>query len=434
MTDSPAGSSLDTKAAAYAALLRKRYGAETRFRLYGILATATALFFLGAMLISIIVIGHSAFRQTFMKLDIFFDPQVISANGKTDLNTLRTADYSALVKSSLRELFPAVKDRREQRQLFGLISRGAEDSLREQVMANPGLIGSKSEVWLMASDDMDLFIKGDITRDMPEAERQLSNLQMDWAGQIAARDDAELRFNTAFLTTGDSREPETAGIWGAVTGSFYTLVVTMVLSFPIGIMAALYLQEFAPKNTITELIEVNINNLAAVPSIVFGLLGLAVFLNFLQMPRSAPLVGGIVLALMTLPTIIIAARAAILAIPPSIREAALAVGASPMQTALHHVIPLAAPGMMTGAILGMARALGETAPLLMIGMVAFIADVPEGIFDPATVLPVQIYLWADSPERAFVAKMAAGIMVLLTFLIVMNLIAVLLRRRFEQKW
>ncbi len=422
------------KAVAGAMLLRRRYRAETRFRWYGISATVAALFFLGAMLISIVIIGHSAFRQTYLKLDIFFDPQILAVDGKIDENRLRHADYSALVKTSLREMFPAVTERREQRQLYALVSRGAADSLREQVVANPDLIGSRASLWLLSSDDVDLFVKGEISQETPEQERQLSDLQLQWASQIVANGAAELRFNTAFFTTGDSREPETAGIWGAVAGSFYTLIVTMVLSFPIGIMAALYLQEFAPKNRITDMIEVNINNLAAVPSIVFGLLGLAVFLNFLQMPRSAPLVGGIVLALMTLPTIIIAARAAILAVPPSIREAALAIGASPMQTALHHVVPLAAPGMMTGAILGMARALGETAPLLMIGMVAFIADVPGGVMDAATVLPVQIFLWADSPERAFVAKMAAGIMVLLTFLITMNLLAVVLRRKFEQKW
>jgi len=422
------------KAIAAAALLKQRYQAETRFRLYGISATALALFFLGAMLVSIVIIGHSAFRQTFVKLDIFFDPQILSADGKTDTDSLRRADYAALVRTSLREMFPGVSGRREQRQLYDLISRGATDSLREQVVENPALIGSRASLWLLSSDDLDLFVKGEISRSTPENERQLTDLQLDWAEQIVAQGAAELRFNTAFFTTGDSREPETAGIWGAVAGSFYTLIVTLLLSFPIGVMAAVYLQEFAPKNRITEMIEVNINNLAAVPSIVFGLLGLAVFLNFLQMPRSAPLVGGIVLALMTLPTIIIAARAAMLAVPPSIREAALAVGASPMQTAFHHVVPLAVPGMLTGAIIGMARALGETAPLLMIGMVAFIVDIPQGVFDAATVLPVQIFLWADSPERAFAAKMAAGIMVLLAFLIAMNLIAVILRRRFEQKW
>lgn len=423
-----------SNAGAADAMMRRRYRAEKRFRWYGISATATALLFLGAMLVSIVVIGHSAFSQTFIKLDIFFDPQILAVEGKIDPDSLRRADYSALVKTSLQETFPGVTGRREQRQLFALASRGAADKLRELVVEDPNLIGSKASLWLLSSDDVDLLVKGEISREAPEHERQLSDLQLEWADQLVAQNAAELRFNTAFFTTGDSREPETAGIFGAAAGSFYTLMVTLALSFPIGIMAALYLQEFAPKNRLTDIIEVNINNLAAVPSIVFGLLGLAVFLNFFQMPRSAPLVGGVVLALMTLPTIIIAARAAILAVPPSIREAALSVGASPMQTSLHHVIPLAAPGMLTGAIIGMAQALGETAPLLMIGMIAFIADVPESVMEPATVLPVQIFLWADNPERAFAAKTAAGIMVLLAFLISMNLIAVILRRQFERKW
>ena len=247
-------------------------------------------------------------------------------------------------------------------------------------------------------------------------------------------DQIETRFNISFFTDGNSREPEQAGIWGAVVGSFLTLVITLLLSFPIGVLAAVYLEEFAPKNRWTDLIEVNINNLAAVPSIVFGLLGLAVFLNFFELPRSAPLVGGMVLALMTLPTIIIASRAALKAVPPSIREAALGMGASKLQVMTHHVLPLAMPGILTGTIIGMAQALGETAPLLMIGMVAFVVDIPGGFTDPASVLPVQIFMWADLPERAFVAKTSAAIMVLLGFLILMNALAVLLRKRFERRW
>ncbi len=240
--------------------------------------------------------------------------------------------------------------------------------------------------------------------------------------------------NTVFWKSGDSREPELAGFWGAIVGSFFTLLVTLALSFPVGVLAAIYLEEFAPKNRWTDFVEVNINNLAAVPSIVFGLLGLAVFLNFFGLPRSAPLVGGIVLSLMTLPTIIIASRAALKAVPPSIREAALGVGASKHQVVTHHVLPLAMPGILTGTIIGMAQALGETAPLLMIGMVAFIVNVPGGITDPSTVMPVQIYLWADSPERAFVARTSAGIMALLGFLVLMNALAVILRKRFERRW
>ncbi len=243
-----------------------------------------------------------------------------------------------------------------------------------------------------------------------------------------------MRFNTTFFTSGDSREPELAGILGAAKGSFYTLLITLLLSFPIGVAAAIYLEEFAPDSAVTAFIEVNINNLAAVPSIIFGLLGLAIFINFWGIPRSTPIVGGLVLTLMTLPTIIIAARASIKSVPPSIREAALGVGASKIQTVFHHVLPLALPGMLTGTIIGMARALGETAPLLMIGMVAFIADVPGSLTDPATALPVQIYLWADSPERAFVEKNSAAIIVLLGFLITMNAAAVYMRNKFEMKW
>jgi phosphate transport system permease protein len=269
---------------------------------------------------------------------------------------------------------------------------------------------------------------------VPESDRRVKDYEIAWVESLRERGQVDLVFNTSFFTEADSREPEQAGIWGAAVGSFLTLTVTLLLAFPVAVLAAVYLEEFAPKNKVTDLIEVNINNLAAVPSIVFGLLGLAMFLNFFGLPRSAPLVGGMVLALMTLPTIIIAARAALKAVPPSIREAALGVGASKLQTVTHHVLPLAMPGILTGTIIGMAQALGETAPLLMIGMVAFIADVPGGFTDAATVLPVQIYLWADSPERAFVAKTSAAIMVLLAFLIFMNAMAVVLRKRFERRW
>ena len=268
----------------------------------------------------------------------------------------------------------------------------------------------------------------------PESQRRLPDREAAWVWSLEQADQIETRFNISFFTDGNSREPEQAGIWGAVVGSFLTLVITLLLSFPIGVLAAVYLEEFAPKNRWTDLIEVNINNLAAVPSIVFGLLGLAVFLNFFELPRSAPLVGGMVLALMTLPTIIIASRAALKAVPPSIREAALGMGASKLQVMTHHVLPLAMPGILTGTIIGMAQALGETAPLLMIGMVAFVVDIPGGFTDPASVLPVQIFMWADLPERAFVAKTSAAIMVLLGFLILMNALAVLLRKRFERRW
>ncbi|MEM1140859.1 MAG: phosphate ABC transporter permease PstA, partial [Pseudomonadota bacterium] len=266
------------------------------------------------------------------------------------------------------------------------------------------------------------------------AERRVSDKQIVWLEVLRNQSRIENNFNWAFFQKGDSREPELAGIWGAVVGSFFTLVITLVLAFPIGVSAAIYLEEFAPKNRFTDLIEININNLAAVPSIVFGLLGLAMFLNVFGLPRSAPIVGGMVLALMTLPTIIISSRAALKAVPPSIREAALGVGASHVQSVFHHVLPLAMPGILTGSIIGMAQALGETAPLLMIGMVAFIVDVPASPFDSATVLPVQIFIWADSPERAFVYKTAGAIIVLLGFLVIMNALAVILRKRFERRW
>ncbi|MBM4202087.1 MAG: phosphate ABC transporter permease PstA, partial [Gammaproteobacteria bacterium] len=281
--------------------------------------------------------------------------------------------------------------------------------------------------------DVDMFEKGQLGEPDSESFR-LKSEQVEWLARLKQQGRLEKQFNTRFFSAGDSRDPELSGIWGATSGSFFTLLVTLSLSLPMGIAAAVYLEEFAPRNRWTDLIEVNINNLAAVPSIVFGLLGLAVFINFFELPRSSPLVGGLVLTLMTLPVIIIAGRSALKSVPPSIREAALGVGASSMQTVLHHVLPLALPGMLTGGIIGMARALGESAPLLMIGMVAFIVDVPESVLDPATVLPVQIYLWADSPERAFVERTSAAILVLLAFLIVMNGLAVYLRRRFERRW
>ncbi|MBT8143251.1 MAG: phosphate ABC transporter permease PstA, partial [Gammaproteobacteria bacterium] len=313
-------------------------------------------------------------------------------------------------------------------------SSGAVYQLRDMVVSRPQLIGEVIDVWLVADDEVDMLVKGYIDRTLDESERRISNEELGWIDKLVADGRLDLRLNRTFLVSGDSRDPEMAGILGAATGSLLALVVTMVLAFPIGVAAAVYLEEFAPRSRLTDLIEVNINNLAAVPSIVFGLLGLAVLINFVGMPRSAPVVGGVVLALMTLPTIIIASRASLQSVPPSIREAALGMGASRTQAVTHHVLPLAMPGVLTGAILGMARALGETAPLLMIGMVAFVVDIPGGFSDPSTALPVQIFLWADSPERAFVEKTSAAIMVLLVFLLLMNLLAVYLRRKFERRW
>jgi phosphate transport system permease protein len=315
-----------------------------------------------------------------------------------------------------------------------LVSTGAAFQVRNMLLKDRSLIGKHIPIWVPADDDVDMLVKGHMDRRLPESDRRLKDKQLAWIDRLAADGRLRKAFNANFFNNGDSREPELSGIRGALMGSFYTLLVTLLLSFPTGVAAAVYLEEFAPKNRWTDIIEVNINNLAAVPSIVFGLLGLAVFLNFFGLPRSAPLVGGLVLSLMTLPTIIIASRASLLSVPPSIREAALGVGASKNQMVFHHVLPLALPGMLTGTIIGMARALGESAPLLMIGMVAFIVDIPGGFTDPSTVLPVQIYLWADSPERAFVERTSAATMVLLAFLITMNALAVLLRKRFEKRW
>ena len=414
--------------------LRKRKAAETRFKIYGIAAIASGLLFLAILFTTIVSNAYTAFVQTHIKLDVYLDPQVLEPEGKSDTETLSTADYASIVRASVFKLFPNVESRRNLRELNTLVGRSASFELRRRVLDDPGLVGKTVSLWLPAGDDVDMLLKGHIARTGPEESRRMSDQQLGWIDKLESEGRLEKQFNTDFFTQGDSREPETAGIWGAVIGSFYTLIVTLALSFPLGVAAAVYLEEFAPQNRWTDIIEVNINNLAAVPSIVFGLLGLAVFINFFGLPRSVPLVGGLVLTLMTLPTIIIASRAALKAVPPSIREAALGIGASRLQTVTMHVLPLAMPGMLTGTIIGMAQALGETAPLLMIGMVAFIVDIPHGFLDPATVLPVQIYLWADSPERAFVERTSAAILVLLVFLIIMNAAAVLLRKRFERRW
>ena len=415
--------------------LPKRYAAETRFRWYGIVAIALAVTFLGFLLLSIVTKGYSVIDQTKIRLTVDFTASEFVANGnKTRQQLIDGANYGAMAKSALRDLFPEVKKRRDKRTLYKLISQGAVFELRDVVQNDPTLIGQKADVWVTAGDDIDMLIKGYIDRNVAESDRKVSDKEIGFVDRLEQLDRIEKQFNANFFSAGDSREPEMAGIWGAVLGSFYTLMITLILSLPLGVATAVYLEEFAPKNFWTNIIEVNINNLAAVPSIIFGLLGLALLLNVFGLPRSAPLAGGVVLALMTLPTIIISTRAALKAVPPSIRSAALGVGASRLQTVTHHVLPLATPGIMTGSIIGMAQALGETAPLLMIGMVAFIVDLPTSPTDPSTVLPVQIYIWADSPERAFVERTSAGIMVLLGFLITMNLTAVMIRKRLERQW
>ncbi len=411
--------------------IARRRRREFLFRSAGMLATAVGVLFLGVFFWTLIGNGSSAFLQTFLKLDVEFSADVLAPGGEPDLDY---ADFDALVRGALRNALGGVSGRAERRESNRLISAGAGYAIRDMVVADPSLIGTTQTLWLPAASNVDMLVKGNIDAGIDESLRTLSDRQIAWVRILESSGRLEKRINAALFSNGDSREPELAGIRGATMGSFYMLLVTVVLAFPIGVAAAIYLEEFAPRNRWSDLIEVNINNLAAVPSIVFGLLGLAVFINYLALPRSAPLVGGLVLTLLTLPVIIIASRASIKAVPPSIREAALGLGASQTQVVFHHVLPLAMPGMLTGTIIGMSRALGESAPLLMIGMVAFIVDVPGGFTDPATALPVQIYLWADSPERAFAERTSAAIIVLLSFLLLMNLAAVIIRRRMERQW
>ena len=406
----------------------KRHRSEFRFRLFGMFAILLSLSFLMVIVASIALRGTSAFRTSFIQIEMDLPAD------KLDAANIQNERFGKRLKKALREKFPEAKSRKEKKKLYGLVSSTAEYSIRDQIIEAPNLIGTKANFWVRTSSDADMFLKGYIDRTLDESQRRLNDQQIAWLEQLQSEGRIESRFNVQFFTNGDSREPEQAGILGAVIGSAFSLLVCFLISFPIGVLSAVYLEEFAKKGRLNRIIEININNLAAVPSIVFGLLGLAILLNTFGLPRSTPLVGGMVLALMTLPTIIIASRAALRAVPPSIRDAATGLGASKIQTTFHHVIPLAMPGMLTGSIIGMAQALGETAPLLMIGMVAFIVDVPQGITDAATALPVQIFLWADSPERGFLEKTSAAIMVLLVFLIAMNLIAIVLRRRLENRW
>lgn len=555
------------------ALLRARYRAEGRYKMYGIASLVVSVVFLFALLSNILMNAWPAFWSHSLKLDVNLAADQIDPEGKRTPEALAAADYNALARTALAAEFPGIEGRAARKDINSILSSGATDGLRDMVVANPSLVGQTVKAKLLLSDDADLYLKGvgtAITRmegtrgianpsatsgevtvltaandfapllldikkalaaraaklvfeadalerrspgesaervtqlraeaaelqrrydapsadevldgnvpsvlveingglvkasklsassisgetlmplkstdaanpgswsivkyDTPESARMVSDRRVAVLDALQHQGKVEKSFNWLFFTAGDSREPELAGIRGAVVGSILTLLVTLGLCLPIGVLAAIYLEEFAPKNQLTDFIEININNLAAVPSIVFGLLGLAVFLNFFGMPRSAPLVGGLVLALLVLPTIIIASRAALKAVPPSIREGALGIGASKQQAIFHHVLPLALPGIMTGSIIGMAHALGETAPLLMIGMVAFIVDVPRAITEAATVMPVQIYLWSDLPEPAFQYKTAAAITVLLLILFVMNGTAIWLRKKFERRW
>jgi phosphate transport system permease protein len=409
--------------------LKKRNAKEKRFRFLGKLAIAFGFAMVIILFVDITSKAHPAFFQHWIKVDI--NSAVLSENVDVNNVDVTKVSFRKVVKSSVYEMFPAVKGRSDKRKLVKLLSSDAEFELRDMLIEEPALFSTVKSVWLLADDDVDSYLKSDTP--LGEIGGRLNSKQTQWLMELQNSGRLEKRFNHLFFTNSDSREPELAGIRGALMGTIFTMLVTLAISFPIGVFAALYLEEFAPKNRWTDIIEVNINNLAAVPSIVFGLLGLAIIINVFGLPRSAPLVGGIVLSLMTLPTIIIASRASIKAVPNSIREAAIGLGASNMQVTLGHVLPIAMPGILTGAIIGLAQALGETAPLLMIGMVAFIVDVPGSFTDAATVMPVQIFLWADSPEQAFLAKTSAAILVLLAFLLVMNFSATLLRSKFEKK-
>ncbi len=404
-----------------AQFVAKRYRAERRFRIYGAAALAVTVAFLAFLIADTAIKGWPAFTESRVLLDVTVEA------AKVDAANPRAGDFEGLVKDAFRARFPDVTSRGDRKKLTALLSQGAADDLRGLVVGDPSLIGKTFKVPALLSDEADLHVKG-------IAAGRIDEVQARWLETLGRDGAIERGFNWRFFTSGDSREPELAGLKGALVGSLLTVAVALSLALPLGIAAAIYLEQFAPKNKFTDIIEVNINNLAAVPSIIFGLLGLAMFLNVLGLPRSAPVVGGLVLALLVLPTIIIASRAAIKAVPPSITEAALGVGASKQQAVFQHVLPLAVPGILTGTILGLARAFGETAPLLMIGMVAFIADVPQGFQDAATVLPVQIFLWADLPEIAFQSKTAAAILVLMVVLFGLNAIAIYLRRRFERRW
>ena len=417
--------------------LKRRHAAEARFRLYGLVAICIGIGFLAILLVSIVSKGYTAFVQTAITVPVYFDPSIIDKDNEraTNPQVLVTANYPIVARNAVaKALGVDTEDRAAMKKVAGIVSDSTRAQLRALVVANPAIIGTTQNVNLLASGDLDSANKGQIDLSVDETRRKINDQQLGWMNQLKSAGQLTTEFNWGLLTFGASSRPESAGLGVALIGSAYMMLIVVVFGVPIGVAASIYLEEFAKKNRFTDFIEVNINNLAAVPSIVFGLLGLAVFINFFGMPRSAPIVGGLVLTLMTLPTIIIATRAALRSVPPSIRTAALGVGASKMQMVFDHVLPLATPGILTGTIIGLARALGETAPLLLIGMVAFVADAPSNPLQPATALPVQIFMWTNEAERAFVERTSGAIIVLLVFLAIMNITAIILRRRFERRW
>ena len=416
-----------------AAGLAARRGREKRFRMFGRIAIGIALAFLVTLFASIFSKGIPGFFQHYVTLEVTLDRAKLDPAGDLSVQSLYDGDARGIIRAAIYEATGA-SGRSGRRAAGKIISQGAEQRLRNAVLDDPSILGTTQTMTFAVDDDVDSFLRGFIKRETPEADRRINDKIIGYVDTLSEKGLISFQFSDYLVFGSASRNAEMAGIYGALIGSILTLAVCLALSFPMGVATAVYLEEFAPKNRLTELIEININNLAAVPSVVFGILGLAIFIGTFGMPRSIPLIGGVVLALMTLPTIIISSRAAIRAVPPSIRDAALGVGASRMQTMLHHVVPLAMPGMLTGTIIGMAQALGETAPLLMIGMVAFIVDVPGSVTDPGTVLPVQIFMWADFAERMFILKTSAAIIVLLAFLIFMNAAAIIIRKKLERRW
>jgi len=425
---------------------RKRTAAEARFRRMGLVAVTIGILALVGLLSSIIANGASSFRQTFVNLEVYLDPAKLDKTGERDpakMAKVTTFGYAPLLGRALAQAVEAQGISTEgvsKKDIEALISKEAPATLRNMVLANPELVGQTISLQVLAQGRVDGYFKGRVTMESAALDRNISPEQLEMADALRAAGIITLGYNWGFFTAPDASDtrPEAAGLGVAILGSAYMMMIVLCLSLPIGVAASIYLEEFAPQNRWTDLIEVNISNLAAVPSIVFGILGLAIFINFVGLPQSAPIVGGLVLTLMTLPTIIIATRAALKAVPPSIRDAALGVGASKMQSVFHHVLPLAMPGILTGTIIGLAQALGETAPLLLIGMVAFVREYPgsppEGFLDPASALPVQVYNWTTRGDPAFVERASGAIIVLLCFLVIMNIAAIVLRRRFERRW
>jgi phosphate transport system permease protein len=408
---------------------KSRYAAETRLKVYGLIAIIFALGFLTILIGSLVRTGYKAFVQTVATVEIDL------ASAGIDRTKLMEANWKGIVRDQLLAIGDAQNlGRRDQKEYLEMFTANAAYLVRDEVIADPSRLDGKSAFVIPLSDPFDQLSKGEVSRETPEDQRRVSDVQIAAFDAISAKGLISTPFNWNLIFNADSRFPELAGLAGAISGSFWSLLVCFAISFPVGIAAAIYLEEFAPKNRWTDLIEININNLAAVPSVVFGLLGLAVFLGWFGLPRSAPLVGGLVLALMTLPTLIIVTRVSLKSVPSSIREAALGVGASKHEAIFHHILPLAMPTVLTGTIISLARALGETAPLLLIGMNAFMTSAAHGVFDASTALPTQIYIWSDSPERGFVSRTSAAILVLLAFLVLMNGIAIFLRQRFERRW